>query len=123
VFEFDVSNFVTSYIGVVAYLLEILAWKWLHKTRRVRPEDMGLENALREVESSRPGALPGSEESSFRRRLREKARSVKGFDGETTTVNDMPLRRSSTKNSGFWPSLWRKEKNPSVFVSDELTSV
>lgn len=120
--HFDISRFVTSYIGVLAYLMEIFAWKWLHRTRRVKSEDMGLEDAMRKVEASRAEALPGSEKHGFRQRLRERFCSVNVSDGEITTVNDVPLRRSSTKNSVFWPSLRRKEKNPNVSVSEELTS-
>ncbi|KAK4638874.1 hypothetical protein QC761_703760 [Podospora bellae-mahoneyi] len=40
--QFQIDKFMTSYIGIVVYLVNILVWKWLKKTKRVRPEEMDL---------------------------------------------------------------------------------
>lgn len=40
--QFQIDKFMTSYIGIVVYLVNILVWKLLKKTKRVRPEEMDL---------------------------------------------------------------------------------
>lgn len=39
---FQVDKFITAYIGIPVYIINILVWKWLKKTKRVRPEEMDL---------------------------------------------------------------------------------
>lgn len=40
--HFQVDRFMTSYIGIPVYIVNILVWKWLKKTKRVKPEEMDL---------------------------------------------------------------------------------
>ena len=44
---FQADKFVTSYIGLVVYVVNVLAWKMLKKSRRVRPEEMDLTTGRR----------------------------------------------------------------------------
>ncbi|KAK4223654.1 dicarboxylic amino acid permease [Podospora fimiseda] len=45
--HFQVDRFLTSYIGIPVYVVNILVWKWLKKTKRVRPEEMDLMTGRR----------------------------------------------------------------------------
>lgn len=45
--EFSVANFMTSYVAVFIYLINIFAAKWWWGTKRVRPEQMDLETNRR----------------------------------------------------------------------------
>lgn len=45
--RFQLDKFMTSYIGIVVYLLNILVWKFVKKTKRVRPEEMDLQTDRR----------------------------------------------------------------------------
>ncbi len=40
--HFQVDKFMTSYIGIPVYVINILWWKWFKKTKRVKPEEMDL---------------------------------------------------------------------------------
>ncbi|KAK4456822.1 dicarboxylic amino acid permease [Cladorrhinum samala] len=40
--HFQIDRFMTSYIGIPVYIVNILVWKWLKKTKRVKPEEMDL---------------------------------------------------------------------------------
>ncbi|KAK3357964.1 amino acid permease/ SLC12A domain-containing protein [Lasiosphaeria hispida] len=46
--HFQIDKFMTSYIGIVVYLFNILYWKLAKKTRRVRPEEMDLATGRRD---------------------------------------------------------------------------
>ena len=46
--KFAIDKFMTSYIGVPVYVINILWWKFLKRTRRVRPEEMDLTTGRRE---------------------------------------------------------------------------
>ncbi|KAH8898347.1 hypothetical protein GQ53DRAFT_742417 [Thozetella sp. PMI_491] len=45
---FKVDKFITSYIGVPVYIINLLVWKVVKKTRRVRPEEADLVTGRRE---------------------------------------------------------------------------
>lgn len=45
--RFQLDKFMTSYIGIVVYLFNILVWKFVKKTKRVRPEEMDLQTDRR----------------------------------------------------------------------------
>jgi len=45
--HFQVDKFVTSYIGIPVYIINILWWKWFKKTKRVRPEEADLVTGRR----------------------------------------------------------------------------
>ncbi|RFU30139.1 hypothetical protein B7463_g6216, partial [Scytalidium lignicola] len=47
---FKISTFMTCYVGIVAYLFNIFAWKLVHKTKRVKPEEMDLVTGRRKFE-------------------------------------------------------------------------
>ena len=122
---FDSSNFITSYVGILAYLIEIFAWKVFHKTRRVRPEEMGLDNALSEVEAAQAHAEVKPEKRAWWKRSKKdtNAEHRRTVEYEVAMEAGSSLRRSSTKGSSFWPSLRKKSKvEPAVFVH-ELTIV
>lgn len=46
--EFKVDKFITSYIGIPIYLINIFGWKFYAKTKRVRPEEMDLTTGRRD---------------------------------------------------------------------------
>lgn len=46
--HFQVDKFMTSYIGIVVYLVNIAWWKIVKKTRRVRPAEMDLVTGRRD---------------------------------------------------------------------------
>lgn len=55
--NFTVATFVTSYIGVVVYLVNIFSWKVCKGTKRIRGEEMDLVTGRRqheEVETEKP---------------------------------------------------------------------
>lgn len=37
---FDLTTFITSYIGVLVYVLNVVVWKLVHRTRRVRGQEI-----------------------------------------------------------------------------------
>jgi amino acid transporter len=45
--RFQVDKFLTSYIGIPVYVGNVLWWKWLKGTKRVRPEDVDLVTGRR----------------------------------------------------------------------------
>ena len=45
---FQTDKFITSYIGIPIYIINVLWWKVAKKTRRVRPEEMDLITGRRE---------------------------------------------------------------------------
>jgi amino acid transporter len=45
--RFQIDKFMTSYIGIPVYVLNILWWKYVKKTKRVRPEEMDLVTGRR----------------------------------------------------------------------------
>jgi amino acid transporter len=45
--RFQVDKFLTSYIGIPVYFGNVLLWKWLKGTKRVRPEDVDLVTGRR----------------------------------------------------------------------------
>jgi len=45
--HFQVDKFMTSYIGIPVYIINILWWKWAKKTKRVKPEEMDLVTGRR----------------------------------------------------------------------------
>lgn len=45
--HFQVDKFMTSYIGIPVYIINILWWKWFKKTKRVKPEEMDLTTGRR----------------------------------------------------------------------------
>lgn len=47
---FTVSKFLTSYIGIAVYLVNILWWKVFKKTKKVRPEEMDLQTGRRDLQ-------------------------------------------------------------------------
>ena len=46
--KFQVDKFLTSYIGIIVYLVNIGVWKFLKKTKRVKPEEMDLTTGRRD---------------------------------------------------------------------------
>ncbi len=42
ILKFQVDKFLTSYIGIPVYVINIIWWKFFKKTKRVRPEDADL---------------------------------------------------------------------------------
>ena len=44
---FQIDKFLTSYIGIVVYLVNIFFWKLFKKTKRVKPEEMDLQTGRR----------------------------------------------------------------------------
>jgi len=46
--RFQIDKFMTSYIGIVVYLFNILWWKFYKKTKRVLPQDADLVTGRRE---------------------------------------------------------------------------
>lgn len=40
--KFDISKFMTSYIGIAIYVVNILVWKIWHRTSRVKASSMDL---------------------------------------------------------------------------------
>lgn len=47
---FKLDKFMTSYIGIPVYVINIVWWKVFKKTKRVRPEEMDLQTGRRDVE-------------------------------------------------------------------------
>lgn len=47
---FTTAKFLTSYIGIAVYLINILWWKVFKKTKQVRPEEMDLQTGRRDLE-------------------------------------------------------------------------
>jgi yeast amino acid transporter len=45
--KFAVDKFLTSYIGIPVYIINVLWWKFFKKTKRVRPEEMDLVTGRR----------------------------------------------------------------------------
>ncbi|KAK3897711.1 amino acid permease/ SLC12A domain-containing protein [Staphylotrichum tortipilum] len=45
--HFQVDKFMTSYIGIPVYIINVLWWKWFKKTKRVKPEEMDLVTGRR----------------------------------------------------------------------------
>lgn len=48
--HFKIATFMTCYIGIVVYLVNIVGWKLIHRTRRVRAAEMDLVTNRREFE-------------------------------------------------------------------------
>ena len=46
--RFQIDKFMTSYIGIPVYVVNVLWWKFFKKTKRVRPEDADLVTGRRE---------------------------------------------------------------------------
>ena len=46
---FKVDKFITSYIGIPVYIINVLAWKFFKKTKRVRPEEADLVTGRRDA--------------------------------------------------------------------------
>jgi amino acid transporter len=44
---FQVDKFLTSYIGIPVYVINVLAWKFIKKTKRVKPEEVDLVTGRR----------------------------------------------------------------------------
>lgn len=47
---FKIDKFMTSYIGIPVYLINILWWKVFKKTKMVKPEEMDLQTGRRDVQ-------------------------------------------------------------------------
>lgn len=45
---FQVSTFITSYIGIAVYVVNVCWWKLFKKTKLVRPEEVDLVTGRRE---------------------------------------------------------------------------
>ena len=45
--RFQIDKFMTSYIGILVYVVNVLWWKFFKKTKRVRPEDADLVTGRR----------------------------------------------------------------------------
>ncbi|KAL2134644.1 hypothetical protein VTI74DRAFT_11222 [Chaetomium olivicolor] len=45
--KFQVDKFLTSYIGIPVYVINVLWWKYFKKTKRVKPEEMDLVTGRR----------------------------------------------------------------------------
>ncbi|KAJ4303916.1 hypothetical protein N0V88_001516 [Collariella sp. IMI 366227] len=45
--RFQVDKFITSYIGIPVFIINVLWWKIFKKTKRVRPEEMDLQTGRR----------------------------------------------------------------------------
>lgn len=46
--HFQVDKFITSYIGIVVYLINVAWWKIFKRTKRVRPEEADLVTGRRD---------------------------------------------------------------------------
>lgn len=47
---FSTAKFLTSYIGIPVYVINVLWWKIFKKTKRVKPEEMDLQSGRRDFE-------------------------------------------------------------------------
>lgn len=50
--KFKLAQFITSYIGIVVYVINILVWKFWKRTRRVRADEMDLHTGRRDYMDS-----------------------------------------------------------------------
>ncbi|KAJ4309154.1 hypothetical protein N0V94_009054 [Neodidymelliopsis sp. IMI 364377] len=48
--KFRLSTFMTCYIGIAVYLVNIVGWKLIHRTKRVKPKTMDLETDRKRFE-------------------------------------------------------------------------
>lgn len=48
--KFDPATFVTCYIGIAVYLINIFGWKFIKRTKRVKANEMDLVTGRREFE-------------------------------------------------------------------------
>ncbi|OAL45863.1 dicarboxylic amino acid permease [Pyrenochaeta sp. DS3sAY3a] len=71
--KFRIANFMTCYIGVAIYFVNIIGWKFIHKTKRVRAHSMDLftdRRRFEEMEEEEAIAAQSTKKSSFLANLR-----------------------------------------------------